>query len=77
MLTEENIQLALDRFHFNNEEDLYAAVGYQGVTAQQVANRITEKLRQQEKATDLENTIKEVQQEVENRRRRSSGSGVL
>lgn len=77
VLIEENIQLALDRFNFNNEEDLYAAVGYQGVTAQQVANRITEKLRKQEKATDLENTIKEVQQEVENRRRRSSGSGVF
>ncbi|SEP92548.1 RelA/SpoT family protein [Piscibacillus halophilus] len=77
VLIDQNIQLALDRFNFNNEEDLYAAVGYQGVTAQQVANRITEKLRQQEKATDLENSIKEVQQEVENKRRRSSGSGVF
>ncbi|TFB24904.1 bifunctional (p)ppGpp synthetase/guanosine-3',5'-bis(diphosphate) 3'-pyrophosphohydrolase [Filobacillus milosensis] len=74
--TEENIQLALDRFSFQTEEDLYAAVGYQGVTAQQVANRITEKLREKEKATDLENSIKEMQQEVENRKQRSSGSGV-
>ncbi|GEL77485.1 RelA/SpoT family protein [Tenuibacillus multivorans] len=76
VLVEENIQLALDRFHFNTAEDLYAAVGYQGVTAQQVANRVTEKLREKERARDLENSIKEMQQEVENKRRRSSGSGV-
>ena len=45
VMTEENIQLALDRFSFQNVEDLYAAVGYQGLTAQQVANRITKKLK--------------------------------
>lgn len=49
VLTEENIQLALDRFHFQHENDLYAAVGYQGVTALQVTNRITEKFVKKKK----------------------------
>lgn len=58
VLTEENIQLALDRFHFQHENDLYAAVGYQGVTALQVTNRITEKIRQKEKEVNLDRRLK-------------------
>ncbi len=76
-MTEENIQLALDRFHFQNEEDLFAAVGYQGVTAQQVANRITEKIRAEEKAVDLEQTLENLQNEVNTSRKRASTSGVI
>ncbi|PKR79091.1 (p)ppGpp synthetase [Halalkalibacillus sediminis] len=76
ILVDENIQVALEKFHFNHVDDLYAAVGYQGLTSQQVVNRLTEKLREKEKPTDLEDSIKEVQQEVENRKNRSSGSGV-
>ncbi|MBR7553390.1 RelA/SpoT family protein [Allobacillus sp. GCM10007491] len=77
VLTEENIQLALDRFHFQHEDDLYAAVGYQGVTALQVANRVTEKIRQKEKQVNLEQTLENLQNEVSPRKRRASTSGVI
>ncbi|MFC0014930.1 MULTISPECIES: bifunctional (p)ppGpp synthetase/guanosine-3',5'-bis(diphosphate) 3'-pyrophosphohydrolase [Allobacillus] len=77
VLTEENIQLALDRFHFQHEDDLYAAVGYQGVTALQVANRVTEKIRQKEKQVNLEQTLENLQNEVTPRKRRASTSGVI
>lgn len=43
VLTPENIQKVADKFNFSNEEDMYAAVGYNGITALQVANRLTEK----------------------------------
>src|SRR5699024_294332 len=32
VLTNENIKRVCDKFNFVNEEDLYAAVGYQGIT---------------------------------------------
>lgn len=43
VLTAENLQKVADKFNFANEEDMYAAVGYNGITAAQVANRLTEK----------------------------------
>ncbi len=47
ILTAENIRRVADKFNFLNEEDMYAAVGYNGITALQVANRLTEKWRKQ------------------------------
>ena len=44
-MTSENIKKVAEKFNFANEEDMYAAVGYNGITALQVANRLTEKLR--------------------------------
>ena len=47
ILAAENIKRVADKFNFLNEEDMYAAVGYNGITALQVANRLTEKWRKQ------------------------------
>ncbi|MTD42325.1 RelA/SpoT family protein [Erwinia sp. CPCC 100877] len=50
-LSKTKIAEALDRFNFQTEDDLYAAVGYGEISAQMVANRLTEKERkEQEKA---------------------------
>lgn len=49
-----------DKFNFSNEEDMYAAVGYNGITALQVANRLTEKERKQRDQEEQEKTVQEV-----------------
>jgi GTP pyrophosphokinase len=51
ILTPDNLKKVAEKFNFMNEEDMYAAVGYNGVTALQVANRLTEKWR---KKRDME-----------------------
>ncbi|WP_432358444.1 RelA/SpoT family protein [Sporosarcina sp. UB5] len=52
VLTPENIRRAIDKFSFTSEEDMYAAVGSNGITAQQVVNRLTEKIRRERDQQD-------------------------
>ena len=47
ILVPENIKRVAGKFNFVNEDDMFAAVGYNGITALQVANRLTEKWRKQ------------------------------
>ncbi|BAC13980.1 RelA/SpoT family protein [Oceanobacillus iheyensis] len=64
VLTQDNLNRVFDKFNFQNEEDMYAAVGYQGITASLIATRLTEKIRQsREKEQDLQATIEEVKTE--------------
>ncbi len=63
ILTPENLKRVVEKFNFSNIEDLYAAVGYNGVTALQVANRLTEKWRKQrdlEQSSDIKNVVSEL-----------------
>src|SRR5699024_9040491 len=67
-LTQENIDRVVEKFNFNTEEDMYAAVGYQGITAAQIATRLTENIRKQkEKEQAISDTIDEVHSESHDR----------
>jgi GTP diphosphokinase / guanosine-3',5'-bis(diphosphate) 3'-diphosphatase len=60
ILTSDNLKKVFEKFNFSSEEDMYAAVGYNGVTALQVANRLTEKWRKkrdQEQSSNITNAI--------------------
>ncbi len=52
VLTTENINRTIEKFSFTSEEDMYAAVGFNGVTAQQVVNRLAEKMRREREKQD-------------------------
>ena len=63
ILTADNLKKVAEKFNFTNEDDMYAAVGYNGVTALQVANRLTEKWRKkrdQEQSATITNAISDM-----------------
>lgn len=66
VLTTENLKRVCEKFNFVNEDDLYAAVGYQGISGALIVTRLTDKLRkQQENEQNLEEKIIEAQQSVQ------------
>lgn len=76
-LTTENLQRIYEKFNFTNEEDMYAAVGYQGITAALISTRLTDKIRQSKlKEQDLAQTLEEVKSEVKDKKPHKRDSGV-
>jgi GTP pyrophosphokinase len=74
ILTPENLKKVAEKFNFTNEDDMYAAVGYNGVTALQVANRLTEKWRKkrdQEQAANIANKISDLKAFPSSKKRES------
>ncbi|WP_307474212.1 RelA/SpoT family protein [Cytobacillus purgationiresistens] len=74
ILTTENLKRVSEKYNFSTDEDLYASVGYNGITALQVANRLTEKLRKQrdlEQSTDISNAVSELKQLPQAKKRES------
>lgn len=60
VLTAENIKRVCEKYAFAGEEDMYAAVGFNGITAQQIVNRLAEKkrkIRDQEEALEKITTV--------------------
>ena len=67
-LTDENIKRVLDKFNFLSVDDMYAAVGYQGITAASVATRLTENIRRdKQKEQALSETLEKLTSEVKDR----------
>ena len=63
VLTEENIEIALNRYKFATLQELYVSIGYGGISANKVFARLTEKIRKekqtQEKLEKLVNAEEE------------------
>ncbi|RIW37657.1 bifunctional (p)ppGpp synthetase/guanosine-3',5'-bis(diphosphate) 3'-pyrophosphohydrolase [Bacillus salacetis] len=77
VLTPENVSRVAEKFNFMNEEDMYAAVGYSGITAAQLANRLTEKLRKKrDQEESLQETITELKANQPVKRKRDAGVQV-
>ncbi|MCG1022234.1 RelA/SpoT family protein [Sutcliffiella horikoshii] len=65
ILNAENINRVSEKFNFMSAEDMFAAVGYNGITALQVANRLTEKQRRQR---DKEQQITDITENAEKKK---------
>ena len=79
VLTSENIKRVSEKFNFSNLDDMYAAVGYNGITALQIANRLTEKWRKQKEQEEQLTKISEATADarsVTTPRKRESGVRV-
>lgn len=57
IMTKTNIERVCDKFNFTSEEDMCAAVGFNGITAEQVVNRLSEKFRKEREQQDTINKI--------------------
>ena len=62
-MSAENLKRVCEKFNYTNEEDLYAAVGVNGITAQQVVNRLAEKRR---KEREQEEALEKIEQKMKN-----------
>ncbi|MEK3991317.1 RelA/SpoT family protein [Robertmurraya sp. FSL R5-0851] len=74
ILTAENVKRVSEKFNFFHEDDLYAAVGYNGITALQVANRLTEKWRKKrdlEQVSTISNAVSELKSFPSTKKRES------
>lgn len=72
----------LERFNYNTEDDLYAAIGYGEISAQVVSNRLTEKERKEQEKERLKQEAEElmtqpVKKETEKLKVRHEGGIVI
>lgn len=65
ILNAENVNRVSEKFNFMTADDMFAAVGYNGITALQVANRLTEKQRRQR---DKEQQITDITENAEKKK---------
>lgn len=78
VMTDENLQRVAKKFNFQDIDDMFAAVGFGGITASQICTRLTDKIRQQlqDKNIQLDSTVKEVVKAPEKRTRSTHGVRV-
>lgn len=76
VLSHDNLQKVADRFNFISIDDMYAAVGYQGINATQIATRLTDKFRKKEDKQELQESIEKVQQKQKAKPTKTKSSGV-
>ncbi|MEE1133076.1 MAG: bifunctional (p)ppGpp synthetase/guanosine-3',5'-bis(diphosphate) 3'-pyrophosphohydrolase [Caryophanon sp.] len=75
IFTSENMKRVYEKFNYTNEDDLYAAVGVGGITAQQVINRLAEKQR---KEREQEEALEKIQKEMKNpQQQKRTETGVV
>ncbi|GGI10570.1 RelA/SpoT family protein [Gottfriedia solisilvae] len=75
VLTSENLKRVAEKFNFSNAEDMYAAVGYNGITATQIAHRLTDKFRKRPEV-DLEERLKELSSDLKKAPSRRKDAGI-
>ena len=67
VLALDNLKRVAEKFNFANEEDMFAAVGYNGITAAQIVTRLTDKFRKQREEEEIVE-VKEVRKPMKIRK---------
>jgi GTP diphosphokinase / guanosine-3',5'-bis(diphosphate) 3'-diphosphatase len=77
IFTNDNLQYVAQKYNFANEEDMYAAVGYNGITAAQIATRLSDKVRRKKEVdpdnSELLDAIKESSSQPAVKKKTDSG----
>ena len=60
LLKAEWLQIAMDRYKFNTPEDMYASIGFGGISATKILARILDEYRKEHEEEDLEAKIEEL-----------------
>lgn len=76
VLTEENKNEAADKFSFSGEEDMFAAVGYNGVSPKQIVTRLTDKIRHQNEQEEKQSVAEAVKTINTNHPVKKTNAGV-
>lgn len=77
ILNEENRQETADKFSFSNDEDMFAAVGYNGVSPKQIVTRLTDRARQEQEQAAEQKSVAEAVKDVQPATpTRKTGAGV-
>lgn len=80
ILTQENLAEVTAKFSFAGEEDMYAAIGYGGISGKQIVNRLTEKQRkakdQEQEKQSLDAALSDIQTFSPSKRSNSIGVRV-
>ena len=74
-LAEEIVSPILKRLSFAGIDDLYAAIGYGGVTAQRVANRLRDELSRANARPDRKNVVDKMSEAAERREQNAQKQG--
>jgi len=81
VLTNENIDRVTEKFSFTSEEDMYAAVGYNGITAAQIVTRLTDNIRkkqdEEQESQSLSEAVEEIKPQDNTSTKTSTGVKVI
>jgi guanosine-3',5'-bis(diphosphate) 3'-pyrophosphohydrolase len=71
-LTNENINRVTEKFSFTSADDMYAAVGYNGITAAQIVTRLTDNIRKKQDEEQESQSLSEAVEEIKPQDKTSS-----
>ncbi|PSL45108.1 GTP pyrophosphokinase [Salsuginibacillus halophilus] len=64
IMIDDNVKSVAQKFSFNSEDDMYAAVGYNGISAKQIVTRLTDRYRQKQEQNQEQQTVAEAVKEI-------------
>lgn len=77
VLQPENLENVAKKYNFSNDEEIYTAVGYGGISAKQVVTRLTEKIRRkQDQEKETQRLLESLPEPESRTSRRKAASGV-